>query len=127
MIPRQIVVLTAALGLSACLASEEPVQTQVVAAVAAPVSPAPAPPLTSERLIGLGEGDVLALFGLPGLKRREGGAEFWQYADAACIMDFYFYGDAGARKVSYVTLRDPASGRVGGSACQGRLVKASGR
>lgn len=101
-------------------------QTQAVA-VAAPVSPAPVPPLTSERLIGLNEADVLALFGTPGLKRRESGAEFWQYADVACIMDFYLYGEAGSRKVSYVTLRDPASGRVGGSACQGRLAKAAGR
>lgn len=112
--------------LSACLAGEEPVQT-TAPAVAAPAPSAPARPVTSEGLIGQGEGDILALFGPPDLKRRESGAEFWQYADTGCIMDFYFYGDSGARKVSYVTLRDPATGRVGGAACQGKLVKAAGR
>ncbi|MDK9720995.1 MAG: hypothetical protein OEL53_07405 [Rhodospirillales bacterium] len=127
--PKRFAALIPAVLLSACLAGEEPVQT-VAPAIAAPASPAPtapARPVTSEGLIGQGEGDILALFGPPGLKRRESGAEFWQYADTGCIMDFYFYGDAGARKVSYVTLRDPATGRVGGTACQGKLAKAAAR
>lgn len=67
---------------------------------------------------------MTALFGKPSLRRKEAGAELWQFADPACVMDFYFYQDGEVKRVSYVSLRDPASGRVGGNACQERLSKA---
>jgi hypothetical protein len=124
--------LAGALVLSACQTiapaqQEKPATKPPLTANLAPVDSPPKTmqPATPERLIGLGEDKVVALFGPPSLKRKETGAELWQFADPACVMDFYFYTDGEAKKVSYVSLRDPVTGRVGGNACQDQLAKLS--
>lgn len=88
--------------------------------------PAPAPLPTPDRLIGKSDKEINQLYGKPSLKRRETGAQFWQYSDPGCLMDLYFYNDGGTQRVSYVNLRDPVTGRAGASTCQEKLGRLTG-
>lgn len=42
-------------------------------------------------------------------------------------MDLYLYSEGETQSVSYVTLRDPVSGRVGAANCQEQLARLSDR
>lgn len=95
-----------------------------------PVKPAPAPPPpaasapapqaptaslpqpSADQLMGLDAQGVTRLLGQPGLKRAEGPAHVWQYANRLCVLDVVMYDDEAKRgpRVSYVELRDPAGG-----------------
>ncbi len=122
---RVVAGLCTGLALSACQTAV-PSQSAATPATSVPVLAA-RPPVSPDRLIGLAADDILKLFGAPSLKRRESPAELWQYAAQACVMDLYLYADGDMQRVSYVTLRDPASGRVGGSGCQEQLARLSDR
>lgn len=123
--------LALALGLGACLgetgqqAPPGEAPNQAAAQVRAPEAAAKPPP-SPDRLIGLSDKEITKLFAKPSLKRREAGAEFWQYSGPGCVMDLYFYADGEVKRVSYVTLRDPQTGRVGADACQDRLARLNG-
>ncbi len=117
------------LSLAACQTaaldqSAQPVSQPPSLAAASQIAP---PPVSPERLIGLSGLDVLKLFGQPGLKRREAPAELWQYTASACVMDLYLYAEGEDLRVSYVTLRDPATGRVVQTGCQDQLARLSNR
>jgi hypothetical protein len=91
--------------------------------------PAPAPPPTAaqpapqaptaslpqpspDQLMGLDAQGVTRLLGQPSLKRAEGPAHVWQYANRLCVLDVVMYDDEAKRgpRVNYVELRDPAGG-----------------
>ncbi len=87
---------------------------------AAPPPPTPAPPAptaalpppSADQLLGLDAQGVTRLLGPPGLKRTEGPAHVWQYANRLCVLDVVMYEEEGKReaRVSYVELRDPTGG-----------------
>lgn len=78
-----------------------------------PPAPTAALPLPSaDQLLGLDAQGVTRLLGPPGLKRTEGPAHVWQYANRLCVLDVVMYEEEGKReaRVSYVELRDPTGG-----------------
>jgi len=59
---------------------------------------------------GQTQGGVLAMLGQPGLRRREGLAEYWQYRAATCVLDVYFYDIGDFPTVAYVEARNRPGG-----------------
>ena len=84
----------------------------------AAVQPAPQAPTASlpqpspDQLMGLDAQGVTRLLGQTGLKRIEGPAHVWQYANRLCVLDVVMYDDEAKRgpRVNYVELRDPLGG-----------------
>lgn len=57
-----------------------------------------------EELVGLGEAEAEGYFGAPGLRRVDQDAQIWQYRTDACVLFLFFYpGEDGSPRVSYVT------------------------
>ena len=54
----------------------------------------------------LTEEEITYLFGAPDLKRRDAKAEVWQYKNASCVVDFYFYDEPGLESQSRVAYAD---------------------
>lgn len=97
--------------LTACAAPEP---SSAAGALAAP-SPGPSLPLrlaaAPERFQGLGSAELVQLLGAPDFRRRDAGAEIWQYRTGACILDLFLYEDGGAFHVAYAETRSRATGR----------------
>ncbi len=103
-------------------AASPPASTPVPSPKPAPppaaASPAPQgptaslPPPSPDQLMGLDASGVTRLLGQPSLKRAEGPAHVWQYANRLCVLDVVMYDDEAKRgpRVNYVELRDPAGG-----------------
>ncbi|HWE74928.1 MAG TPA: hypothetical protein VG328_17340 [Stellaceae bacterium] len=53
-------------------------------------------------LAGLRPADVLSILGKPDLKRTEPPAELWQYRAADCVLNLFFYDEAGGYRLSHV-------------------------
>ena len=53
-------------------------------------------------LPGLRPADVLSMLGQPDLKRNEPPAELWQYRAADCVLNLFFYDDAGNYRLDHV-------------------------
>jgi len=64
--------------------------------------------------MGLDAQGVTRLLGQPNLKRAEGPAHVWQYANRLCVLDVVMYDDEAKRgpRVNYVELRDPTGGNA---------------
>src|SRR6185437_8156169 len=68
-------------------------------------SPQPAPPAPEngapaiKDLAGLKPADVLSILGKPDLKRDEPPAELWQYRAADCVLNLFFYREAGVYRL----------------------------
>jgi len=64
--------------------------------------------------MGLDAQGVTRLLGAPTLKRAEGPAHVWQYANRLCVLDVVMYDDEAKRgpRVNYIELRDPAGGNA---------------
>ena len=77
------------------------------AATASSAFPAPAllqhPPRTPEikDLAGLQPADVVAILGPPDLRRDEPPAELWQYRAADCVLNLFFYREAGSYRLAH--------------------------
>lgn len=96
------------------------------AAQPAPQAPTASLPQPSpDQLIGLDAQGVTRLLGQPSLKRAEGPAHVWQYANRLCVLDVVMYDDETKRgpRVSYVELRDPAGGNALPRNCFRSLLK----
>jgi hypothetical protein len=52
-------------------------------------------------LAGLKPADVLSILGQPDLKRDEPPAELWQYRAADCVLNLFFYDDAGGYRLTH--------------------------
>lgn len=97
------------------------------AAAVVPV-PLPAPaPKPSLQLIGRAPAEVTALLGTPALDRSEGTARQLQFANAACVLDVYFYPDRKSGKVAatYVEARTRTGEASNTSACVDGLAARS--
>ncbi|MCP4330440.1 MAG: hypothetical protein GY791_18610 [Alphaproteobacteria bacterium] len=89
----------------------------LVAGCAAKTATAPeptsaAPRITSvpqsfaaDRLQGMDSDNLNRLLGTPGLLRRDGPAQIWQYVDQACILDLFLYENGRRHYVEYVEAR----------------------
>lgn len=82
--------LLSATLLSACAAAVVPI----------PVPAPPPPEKQSLQLIGRDPAEVSALLGTPALDRSEGPARQLQFANAACVLDVFFYPDRRSGKVA---------------------------
>ena len=61
-----------------------------------------------ESMLMLTQQEITYLFGKPTLHRQDANAEVWQYKTAGCVVDFYFYDEAGTKgqsPLSYVDIR----------------------
>jgi hypothetical protein len=52
-------------------------------------------------LNGLRPDDVLSMLGQPDLRRDEPPAEVWQYRAADCVLNLFFYDDAGGYRLAH--------------------------
>jgi hypothetical protein len=52
-------------------------------------------------LAGLKPNDVLSMLGKPDLQRAEPPAELWQYRAADCVLNLFFYSDAGGSHLTH--------------------------
>lgn len=95
-----------------------PAPKQAPAKPPAGATPSPQAPTASlpqpspDQLMGLDAQGVTRLLGQPSLKRTEGPANVWQYANRLCVLDVVMYDEEGKSRVSYVELRDPLGGNA---------------
>jgi hypothetical protein len=72
----------------------------------APAAPAAASVPDARILTGMALAEVVALLGEPDFRRSEPPAELWQYRSADCVLDLFFYADAGGYRVRRSATRD---------------------
>src|SRR5579875_1426952 len=53
-------------------------------------------------LTGLKPADVVAILGQPDLKRDEPPAELWHYRAADCVLNLFFYSNAGGYRLTHI-------------------------
>ena len=65
-------------------------------------------------LAGLQPADVVSMLGPPDLRRDEPPAELWQYRAADCVLNLFFYSDAGGYRLAHAEAwqRSPGGGSV---------------
>ena len=64
--------------------------------------------------------------GTPSVLRKEGAAEIWQYQLSDCVVDFFFYDEAGMLATTHTDMRSPfLGGRLDRAACKHALYKIS--
>ncbi|MDN3566222.1 hypothetical protein ACFQY5_12115 [Paeniroseomonas aquatica] len=100
----------ASLGLPAAAVPAPPAAARLVgtsAGLAEPRSPPPATaaPAAAAQLLGVEPEALRRWLGEPSLRRREGGAEVWLYAGAACALDLVLYPQAGRLRVAHAGAR----------------------
>ena len=103
------------------------------AAVPAPAPPEPARPEKTypepAHLSGLDGSRILALLGVPNLKRQDDPAEIWQYQTPACTLHLFLYRTAKGKDYTVRHFETRARGKDGVSekACFTGLLKAHER
>ena len=63
---------------------------------------APSHPPDIKDLAGLRPADIVSILGQPDLKRDEPPAELWQYRAADCVLNLFFYDNAGGSRLTHV-------------------------
>lgn len=98
------VCLGVVLALGGC-AAPGPVQTSTSPTVQPPLVRVP-PPARIIDLLGRSPDQLLAVFGAPILRRRDGDAEAWLYAGGPdCKLDLVFYRDGDRQKLTLAQTR----------------------
>jgi hypothetical protein len=98
--PLALILTTALLG--ACTG---PAAAPVASTQAAPLAATPAAAVATAGLSELGAlkgmrpTEIVALLGQPELKRDEPPAELWQYRTSDCVLNLFFYSEAGAYRL----------------------------
>ncbi len=131
-----MVVLLAALGLTACAQKSRPKSAAPEKTVAAtPVKPQAVPPAKApppkvypppSHLTGLDGEQVIDLLGSPGFKRKDDPALIWQYRTKACALDLFLYraGDGSSFRVRHFETRSRGKEAVSARDCFVSLLKA---
>lgn len=107
----------AMLFLSACATNVEPPAAAVI------VEPPSAPAFRADDVLGKSAADIDALFGDPGLVRREGAGEFRRYALADCNLIVILYPDdktapsGSTVKTLYASAKSAAAPSADTTAC----------
>jgi len=86
-------------SLAACAAPGE--SATPTSASLFPASPSASHAPDIKDLAGLKPADVLSILGQPDLRRHEPPAELWQYRAADCVLNLFFYGDAGDYRLTH--------------------------
>ncbi|MCB2100236.1 MAG: hypothetical protein KDE22_05165, partial [Rhodobacterales bacterium] len=72
----------------------------------------------ADLFLDLTDDRLRALLGSPDFRRRDNGAELWQYRTATCSFDLFLYPAAGrGHAVKYVDVRDRGLGAIEPRAC----------
>ena len=87
--------------LGACATAEKP---KASSAPAARITSIPRS-FDAQQLAGMDADNVARLLGSPGLLRRDGPAQIWQYVDEDCILDLFLYQNGTRHLVEYVEAR----------------------
>ncbi len=132
-----VVVLLAALGLTACAQKSGPKGAAPGKAVAVatakpqPAAPPAIPPAPKvypppSYLAGLDGEQVIGLLGSPGFKRKDDPALIWQYRTKACALDLFLYraGDETPYRVRHFEARSRGKEAVSARDCFVSLLKA---
>lgn len=77
-------------------------------------------PPTLRDLTGLAPTDVTALIGNPDLRRVDPPAEVWQYRNAECVLNLYFYDNGASRRLVYAETHSRLADRRPSEAAQCR-------
>lgn len=64
-------------------------------------SPGPPP----DKLIGMTNDDITAIFGRPVFVRRDPPGEFWRYRSKTCVLELFLYQRGGAWRVDHMEMR----------------------
>lgn len=72
-------------------------------------------------LIGMTAPAVHEALGNPQRIRREAGAQIWQYASPACVLDVFLYEEARGSAVVHVEARNLDGGQADTRRCMGSL------
>jgi hypothetical protein len=98
--PLALILTTVLLGACAGPAAAPRLSTQM-----APLAAIPAAAVATARLPELGElkglrpPEIVTLLGQPELKRDEPPAELWQYRTTDCVLNLFFYREAGSYRL----------------------------
>ena len=88
-------------ALAAC-ATPNGAATATAALSARPaLSPNTARAFEIKDLAGLQPADVVSILGSPDLRRDEPPAELWQYRAADCVLNLFFYSEAGGYRLAH--------------------------
>ncbi len=79
------------------------------------------PGKNGSELIGLTAPAVHEALGDPQRIRREAGAQIWQYASPACVLDVFLYEEPRGSAVVHVEARNLDGGQADPSRCMGSL------
>ncbi len=93
----------------------------------APVAALPPVNDDPDQFLGSSGSDIAAVLGEPGLRRKEGPAEIWQYRGRNCVLDLFLYlpeNGTGSARVDYVELRNPALSETKRRACLADMLRA---
>jgi len=101
-------------AITATTTAAAPIELAPELAARAPAPEITVPPVDTdpEQVVGLDAAGVAALLGSPGMVRREGPAQVWQYSRKGCIVDLFLYTDetGGPFSVVYYELREGQGG-----------------
>ena len=62
--------------------------------------------------------------GTPSILRKEGSVEIWQYQLSDCVVDFFFYEEAGTLAATHTDMRSPLlGGQLDQNACRHALYE----
>ena len=89
------------MALAACAAPNGAAMATTAATYAFAAPSAPGAPEIKD-LAGLQPADVVSILGPPDLRRDEPPAELWQYRAADCVLNLFFYREAGAYRLAYI-------------------------
>ena len=82
--------------------------------------------LDPQVFLGQSPNQLKTHLGTPASLRKEGNVEIWQYRLSDCVIDFFFYDEAGTLAAAYTNMRSPLfGGQLDQAACQHALYQIS--
>jgi hypothetical protein len=91
----------------------------------------PAPPqqaaIDPANLVGMTGERITALFGAPVFVRRDPPGEFWRYRGESCVLELFFYPEAGAQRVDHIETRNAGDNPQDRADCLATLRKPAAR
>ncbi len=112
---RAVFLSTSLLSVSACQSGRENLDSSLPSGAL----------VTSAAIINKSPQEIMALFGNPVLKRSDPPAELWQFHQADCVVDIFFYSRTHQQplRATHVIARSRAGIAADTDLCLSRLVK----
>ncbi len=80
--------------------------------------------LDPQQFLGQSPDELRNRLGAPSILRKEGTVEIWQYQLSDCVVDFFFYDNAGTLAARHTDMRSPFfGGQLDQAACRHTLYK----